>query len=109
MAAGKEAPFGERTAWGEGDASCLRVYERPYRRLSSLNCWEHQMLSPGYALIAQGIQIHVATWPGSEPEKAPPAPISAWPRQLLLSRAFAAQVHDPARRLTCVYRGQCSC
>ena len=82
--------FAERTAWGEGDASSLRVYERPYGRLSGLNCWEHQMVLPDYALIAQGTQIHVATWPGSERE-APPAPISTWPRQLLLSRAFAAQ------------------
>lgn len=83
--------FVERTAWGEGDGSSLRVYERPYGRLSGLNCWEHQMVLPGYALIAQGTQIHVATWPGSERGAAPPAPISTWPRQLLLSRAFAAQ------------------
>jgi len=81
----------ERTAWGEGDASGLRVHERPYGRISGLNCWEHQMVLPGYALIAQGTQVHVAAWPGREPEQAPPAPVSVWPRQHLLSRAFAAQ------------------
>jgi nitrilase len=80
----------ERVVWGEGDTTGLRVYDRPYARISGLNCWEHQMMLPSYALAAQGTQIHVATWPGRE-TAAPPAPVSLWPRQLLLSRAFAAQ------------------
>ena len=49
------------------------------------------MVLPGYALMAQGTQIHVAAWPGREPKSAPESPISLWPRQLLLSRAFASQ------------------
>jgi predicted amidohydrolase len=80
----------ERTVWGEGDATGLKVYERPYARISGLNCWEHQMMLPGYAIAAQGTHIHIAAWPGRE-TAAPPAPASLWPRQLLLSRAFAAQ------------------
>ena len=48
------------------------------------------MVLPGYVLMSQGTQIHIATWPGSERE-APPPPISVWTRQLLLSRAFASQ------------------
>jgi predicted amidohydrolase len=80
----------ERTVWGEGDGSSLTVYERPYGRISGLNCWEHNMVLPGYVLMSQGTQIHIAAWPGSEAE-APPAPISVWERQLLLSRAFASQ------------------
>lgn len=46
---------------------------------------------PGYVLAAQGTQIHVAAWPGREPSVAPAAPTPLWPRQLLLSRAFASQ------------------
>ena len=48
------------------------------------------MVLPGYVLMSQGTQIHIAAWPGSERE-APPAPISLWERQILLSRAFASQ------------------
>ncbi|MGH2632006.1 MAG: carbon-nitrogen hydrolase family protein [Tepidiformaceae bacterium] len=70
----------ERTVWGEGDGSSLRVYERPYGRLGGLNCWEHQMVLPGYALIAQGIQVHAGAWPGG-----------TFTRQEILSRAFAMQ------------------
>jgi nitrilase len=53
----------ERTVWGEGDGSSLRTYERPYGRISGLNCFEHLMMLPGYALVAQGTRIHVAAWP----------------------------------------------
>jgi nitrilase len=72
--------YGERIAWGEGDGSGLRAWQRPYARLSGLNCWEHNMVLPGYALIADGAQIHVAAFPGYEST-----------RQLVLCRAFASQ------------------
>ncbi len=81
----------ERIVWGDGDASGLRVHQRPYGRISGLNCWEHNIILPTYALAAQGTQIHVAAWPGREPPVAPTYPDIIWPRQVLLSRAFASQ------------------
>jgi len=79
----------ERSVWADGDAKGLKVHERPYGRLSGLNCWEHNIVLPGFSLICQGTQIHVAGWPGREPETAPSDPV--WSRQILLSRAFASQ------------------
>ncbi len=70
----------ERTAWGEGDGSSLVIYERHYGRVSGLNCWEHNMVLPGYALMDQGTQIHIAAWPGMSTS-----------RHLFLSQAFASQ------------------
>jgi nitrilase len=72
----------ERTVWGEGDGSSLTVYDRPYGRISGLNCWEHNMVLPGYALMSQGTQIHIAAWPGQHHSLS---------RHILLSRAFASQ------------------
>lgn len=80
----------ERNIWSDGDAAGLRVYRRDYGRLGGLNCWEHQMMLPGYALAAQGVQVHVAAWPGAEPAAAPEGNY-CWARQTLLSRAFASQ------------------
>lgn len=79
----------ERSVWADGDARGLRVYDRDYGRLSGLNCWEHNIVLPGFALMCQGTQIHIAAWPGREPETAPSDPV--WSRQILLSRAFASQ------------------
>jgi predicted amidohydrolase len=79
----------ERTIWGDGDGAGLRVHQRPYARISALNCWEHQMMLPAYALAAEGTQIHAALWPGWE--KTPRPEEFCWARQHLLSRAFASQ------------------
>lgn len=79
----------ERSVWGDGDAHGLRPVAMDWGRLSGLNCWEHNAVLPGYALMAQGVDVHVAAWPGREPETAPADPV--WARQLLLSRAFASQ------------------
>jgi nitrilase len=75
--------MGERLVWGQGDGASLVVHDRPYGKISGLNCWEHRMMLPGYALIALGTQIHVSAWP---------FPYSLDPETgagLLMARAFA--------------------
>ena len=67
----------ERRIWAEGDGQSLVTYERSFGQWSGLNCWEHRMVLPGYALMAQGAQVHVASWPTGSDD--------------LLARAFAAQ------------------
>jgi nitrilase len=59
--------FHERTIWGVGDGSGLRVYETEVGRLGGLICWEHWMPLAGYALWAQGEQVHAALWPWPAP------------------------------------------
>ena len=71
----------ERIMWGEGDGRSIKVHQRDYGRISGLNCWEHQMVLPGYALMAQGTQFHASVWPGGEP----------YTRQTFLTQAFCSQ------------------
>lgn len=53
----------ERTVWGRGDGSDLRIVEATIGRLGGLICWEHSMDLARYALTSQGEQIHIAAWP----------------------------------------------
>lgn len=54
----------ERTVWGRGDGSDLKVFDTGIGKLSGLICWEHTMDLTRYALTAMGEQVHVAAWPG---------------------------------------------
>jgi len=53
----------ERTLFGEGDGSDLKVVDTEYGRLGALNCWEHLQPLTKYAMYAQNEQIHVSGWP----------------------------------------------
>lgn len=55
--------FAERTVWGQGDASTLRVWDTQVGRVGGLVCWEHTMNLARHALIGQGEQIHAGSWP----------------------------------------------
>ena len=63
----KLVPTGEeRTVWGMGDGSDLRVFETELGKIGGLVCYEHSMSLSRYALYAMGEQIHVANWPGAD-------------------------------------------
>ncbi|MER6497690.1 MULTISPECIES: carbon-nitrogen hydrolase family protein [Streptomyces] len=53
----------ERTLFGEGDGSDLKVVDSAVGRLGALNCAEHVQPLSKYALYAQNEQVHVASWP----------------------------------------------
>ncbi|MEO0512917.1 MAG: carbon-nitrogen hydrolase family protein [Planctomycetota bacterium] len=58
--------YEERLAWGPGDAHGLVAHRflEPFT-LGTLNCWENWMPLARATLQAQGVDLHVAIWPGS--------------------------------------------
>lgn len=72
--------YTERTYWGWGDASDLKVFDTDIGRIGGLICWEHHMILVRAAMINLAEEFHIAVWPGnvvgtgprvSEPETAP--------------------------------------
>ncbi|OPX92880.1 MAG: Aliphatic nitrilase [Syntrophorhabdus sp. PtaB.Bin006] len=62
----KLMPTGEeRTIWGMGDATSLRVCDTSLGKIGMLICYEHSMPLSRYALYSLGEQIHIAMWPGA--------------------------------------------
>ena len=57
--------FCERQFWGQGDGSDIRVFDTDIGRIGGLICGEHVMTLARAAMIAEGEEIHVATFPGS--------------------------------------------
>ncbi len=57
----KLVPTGaERTVWGMGDGSTLRVVDAAFGRLGGLICWENYMPLARFHLYAQGVDLWVA-------------------------------------------------
>jgi len=53
----------ERTVFGDGDGSDLRVSETDIGRIGQLACWEHLQPLSKYAMFSMHEQIHCAAWP----------------------------------------------
>ena len=61
----KLVPTGsERTVWGMGDGSTLRVVDTPFGRVGGLICWENYMPLARFHMYAQGVDLWVAAHPG---------------------------------------------
>jgi nitrilase len=58
--------YDERLTWSPGDGNGLRTHSLKQFTLGGLNCWENWMPLPRAALYAQGEDLHVAVWPGSD-------------------------------------------
>jgi nitrilase len=58
--------YDERLTWAPGDGNGLQVHQLKQFSVGGLNCWENWMPLPRTALYAQGENLHIAVWPGSE-------------------------------------------
>jgi nitrilase len=58
--------YEERLSWSPGDGHGLRTHRVGAFTLGALNCWENWMPLARAAMYAQGEDLHVASWPGSE-------------------------------------------
>jgi aliphatic nitrilase len=68
----KLMPTGEeRTIWGMGDATDLRVVDTSIGKIGMLICYEHSMPLSRYSLYSMGEEIHVAMWPGANYKSQP--------------------------------------
>ncbi|PKA82550.1 nitrilase [Ulvibacter sp. MAR_2010_11] len=56
----------ERLTWSMGDGNGLRTHPLKQFTVGGLNCWENWMPLPRASLYAQGEDLHVAVWPGSD-------------------------------------------
>lgn len=57
--------YDERMVWGVGDGNGLRVHDTHGIRVGGLNCWENWIPLARHSLYAQGVDLHVAVWPGA--------------------------------------------
>ena len=57
--------YTERTYWGWGDASDLKVFDTGIGRIGGLICWEHHMILIRAAMIHMAEEFHIAVWPGN--------------------------------------------
>lgn len=55
----------ERLVWSPGDGHGLRTFDLDGFTLGGLNCWENWMPLARSALYAQGLNVHIAVWPGN--------------------------------------------
>lgn len=63
--------FYEKLTWADGDGAGLRVAETAIGRLGALICGENTNPLARYALIAQGEELHVSTYPPTWPTRDP--------------------------------------
>ena len=69
--------YEERLVWSTGDGAGLVTHRLGGFTVGALNCWENWMPLSRAALYAQGEDLHIACWPGSDSNTADLTPILA--------------------------------
>lgn len=62
--------FFEKLTWSAGDGHGLRVVDTPFGKIGNLICGENTNPLARYALMAQGENLHISTWPAVWPTRA---------------------------------------
>jgi nitrilase len=65
--------WAEKLTWSNGDGSQLRVERTAIGRLGALICGENTNTLARFALLAQGEQVHIASYPPAWPTRRPGA------------------------------------
>lgn len=65
--------WSEKLIWSFGDGSSLNVHDTEIGRIGALVCGENTNSLAKYALISQGEQIHISTYPACFPSSRNPA------------------------------------
>ena len=63
--------FFEKLTWSPGDGYGLRVANTRFGKIGALICGENTNPLARYALMAQGEQVHISTWPAIWPTVVP--------------------------------------
>lgn len=63
--------FYEKLVWSSGDGAGLRVAETRQGRIGALICGENTNPLARFALMAQGEQVHISSWPPMWPTRRP--------------------------------------
>jgi len=63
--------FYEKLVWASGDGAGLQVADTRIGRIGGLICGENTNPLARYALMAQGEQIHISSWPAQWPTRRP--------------------------------------
>lgn len=63
--------YAEKLVWSNGDGFGLRVCDTDLGRIGVLICGENTNPLARFALLAQGEQVHISTWPAAWPAKKP--------------------------------------
>lgn len=65
--------FYEKLVWASGDGAGLKVSDTRIGRIGNLICGENTNPLARFALMAQGEQVHISSWPPMWPTKKPSA------------------------------------
>ena len=68
--------FYEKLIWSAGDGAGLRVVDTRFGKIGQLICGENTNPLARYALMAQGEQFHISSWPPVWPTRRPAAGVN---------------------------------